>query len=160
MPRLPLLRPLAAAALGLALSIGSVLTPMPAAAQSLQLPDGQNQAAIALGALVALGVLGAVLSDDDDDDDDRDRDRHRDRDRVQVYRHAPDYGQASNDRVLPADCVRRLDGGQRVVAGQCLERRGYYAGLPGHCRSSVYSGDRYRAVYGLRCLRDSGFYVR
>ena len=165
MPRLP--RSLAAAGLGLSLAIGSLAAPAPALAQELDLPRvvQENPAAATLAALAALGIIAALVDDDDDDDDRRrDRDDFRydeGRERVEVYRRAPELGHEPAGRVLPADCVRRLDGGERVLAGQCLEQRGYYAaGLPGHCRASVYSGGHYRPIYDMRCLRGSGYYVR
>ena len=123
-------------------------------------PQRQNNTAVVVGALVALGVLGAILDDDDDDD--------RDRDRVEVRRRGDDglgrgdrYGYGGEGgRVLTAECVRHVRGGQRVLAGECLERQGYYVDLPDGCRSWVRDAGRDRPVYDMRCLRGSGYYVR
>ena len=164
MPRFP--RSLAAAALGLSLALGSVAAPAPALAQELDLPRvlQENPAAATLAALAALGIIAAIVDDDDDDDDrrrDRDDFRYDDgRERVEVYRRAPDLGYAPERRVLPAECVRRLEDGERVLAGRCLERRGVGAGLPGYCRTSAYADGRQRTVYDMRCLREEGFRVR
>ena len=164
MPR-PIRRSLAALGLSLSLALGAVVAPAPALAeadrQQLRLNDG---AGAAIAALIALGVIAAIIDDDDDDDDRRDRARDDRRERVQVHRRGPDRyyedGRFEDGRVLSAECVRHVRGGQRVLAGECLERRGHHARLPGHCRSQVYAGGRYRPVYDMRCLRGAGYYVR
>ena len=163
--RLPLLsRPIAA--LGLALSIGATALPAPALAeyhqQYRQPQQGQgNATAATIAALIALGVLGAIIDDDDDDDRrDRDRGRRGGRERVEVYRRGDEGRYREPSRVLSADCVRHVRGGQRVLSGDCLADRGFYGRLPEGCRSDVYERGRYAAVYDMRCLRGSGYFVR
>ena len=149
-------------ALGLALGL-ALAAPAPALAewpaQQQPLPRQDNTAAV-IGALIALGVLGAILDDDDDDDDD-------DRERVEVRRRGDDgfsdphgWGRGEERRVLTAECVRHVRGGRRVLAGECLERHGYHVDLPDRCRSWVRAGGRDRPVYDMRCLRGSGYHVR
>ena len=157
--RRALARPLAA--LGLSLALGATSLPAPAMAewhQQQRAPQGQlqgNAATATIAALLALGIIGAIIDDDDDDDDDR-RERRRDRyDRERVEIHRRDGG-----RVLSADCVRHVRGGQRVLSGECLEDRGFYDRLPDGCRSDLYARGRYEAFYDMRCLRGSGYFVR
>ena len=157
-------RTLTALGLSLALALGAA----PASAQVVfpdqQAPQRDNAAIAAIAALIALGVIGAIADDDDDDDRDDRRTRHRghddwshDWDREDWSR--DDWGRRDG-RVLTADCVRHVRGGQRVVAGECLERHGYRARLPEQCRSWIRAGGRDRPVYDMRCLRGSGYHVR
>lgn len=169
-----MLRSLAALGLSLSLALGAGLAPAQAQIEyadpyglqqpyryaqpqygAPQQPQRDNAAAAALAALLALGVLGAIADDDDDDDD---------RDRVEVRRRADDWsydGRNDGGRVLTADCVRHVHGGQRVLAGECLRRHGYSVRhLPDRCLSWVRSNGRDHQVYDMRCLRGSGFYVR
>ena len=160
-------RPLAA--LGLSLALGAASLPAPAAAEWNQGatrggPQLDGAATATIAALIALGVIGAII--DDDDDDDRD-DRYRDdrRERVEVYRHGDDRWRdegwrGERSRVLSAECVRHVRGGQRVLSGDCLADRGFHGRLPEGCRSDLYERGRYAAVYDMRCLRGSGYFVR
>lgn len=156
-------RTLSAVGLSLTLALGAA----PARAEIVyadQLPAGrQDAAAAALAALVALGVIAALVDDDDDDDRDRVDVRRRGHDE----RGHDDWGHDDWDldvrrdgRVLTAECVRHVRGGQRVVAGECLRRHGHRARLPEACRSWVRVGGRDRPVYDMRCLRGSGYHVR
>lgn len=167
-------RSLAALGLSAALSIGAATAPAPALAEyqygyqvqpqyGLQPQVQDNAAAAAIAALLALGVIAAIQDRDDDDDDDdrRERDRYDDRrERVEVLRRAPDAGRRDDGRVLSAQCVRQVQGGQRVLLGDCLARHGTRASLPGHCQAHVYTQGGYLPVYDMRCLRGSGFHVR
>jgi hypothetical protein len=144
------------AALGLSLALAAA----PASAQVVfpdqQAPQRDNAAVAAIAALIALGVIGAIASDDDDDDDRPAR--HRGHDDWDWDRgHDDEY---RDGRVLTAECVRHVRGGQRVLAGECLHRHGYRARLPEQCRSWVRAGGRDRPVYDMRCLRGSGYHVR
>ena len=160
-------RTLAALAVSVSLALGATVPP--AAAQSYGQatePPGQvNSTAIVIAGLLALGIIGAIIDDDEnDDDDDRDRrgwDGRRDHEgRDEVRRREPDEGRGERGRVLSAECVRHVRGGQRVLAGECLERRGFRGRLPEGCRSDLRDGGRRHAVYDLRCLRGSGYHLR
>ena len=160
-------RPLAA--LGLSLALGTASLPAPAMAEWNQGatrggPQLDGAAAATIAALIALGVIGAIIDDDDDDRGERRRerydDRHDGRERVEVYRRGEERWRDEGSRVLSAACVRHVRGGQRVLSGDCLEDRGFYGRLPDGCRSDVYERGRYAPVYDMRCLRGSGYFVR
>lgn len=149
------------APLCLSLSVAFGVAP-PGLAQNYDL-QGQtlqnNGAAAAIAALLALGVIAAIADDDDDDDDDREE-RRRDHDEWTGWDDR-DWDEGRRDgRVLSADCVRHVHGGQRVLAGECLRRHGHRARLPDHCLSWIRAGGRDRPVYDMRCLRGSGYHVR
>ena len=155
-----------ACVLGLSLAFGSTVAPVPASAQVFgqtqgrpsEQPGGDNTAAV-LAALLAFGIIGAIIDDDDDDDDgDRDRRDREDRDgRAEIGgRGGPD----GRGRELSADCVRHVGGGQRVLTRACLKDRGFRGRLPDGCRADLDDRGRRHAVYDLRCLRDAGYDLR
>lgn len=158
------MRILAALGLSAALALGApagaqIYTQDELEAQGQQ-PRRDNTAVAALAALLALGVIGAIV-DDDDDDDDRDEARRRGDRHDGWDRSDWDWeDDRRGGRVLTAECVRHVRGGQRVLSGACLRDHGYRARLPDHCLSWVRAGGRDREVYDMRCLRGSGFYVR
>lgn len=62
--------------------------------------------------------------------------------------------------VLPAQCVRRIEGGsvRRVVMGRCLKRTGFQpASLPRTCRMRVQTQNGQTRAFALPCLRQRGY---
>jgi hypothetical protein len=111
----------------------------------------------------------------------RDADRRETREaevRPYVYDHRPNVSnpQITYDRhipkvvprdvrrqgapVLPAECVRRIEGGSvgRVVMGRCLERNSISTkSLPKACRMTVETPRGEARAYALPCLRQRGY---
>lgn len=62
--------------------------------------------------------------------------------------------------ILPADCVRRIEGGTvgRVVMGPCLERNSISTkSLPRACRMIVQTRRGEARAFALPCLRQRGY---
>ncbi|MDP4989966.1 MAG: hypothetical protein NWQ37_01980 [Marivita lacus] len=72
----------------------------------------------------------------------------------------PREGRPRQGDVLPADCVRRIEGGrvERVVMSRCLERSNISTrSLPKACRMIVQTRRGEAKAYALPCLRHRGY---
>ncbi|MFA8384938.1 MAG: hypothetical protein ACEPO2_04895 [Pelagibaca sp.] len=72
----------------------------------------------------------------------------------------PRQGRPRHGSVLPASCVRRIEGGrvERVVLSRCLERSNISSqSLPKACRMDVQTRRGAAKAYALPCLRHRGY---
>lgn len=158
-----------AAVLAISTTIATV-SAMPARAAS------EDDIAKLLAGAATIFIIGKAIQnsrDDDRKDKKKEEVRHYTPDhkphvsKPPVYTHnAPlpkvvprDVNTRHND-VLPAKCVRRIEGGRvgRVVMGRCLERNNVSTrSLPKACRMTVETRRGATRAYALPCLRHRGY---
>ncbi|MEN8750007.1 hypothetical protein [Marivita sp.] len=131
-----------------------------------------------LAGAATIFIIGKAIQNSRDDDDRRDKKKEEVRHFVPdhraghvskppVYTHqkpipkvVPRDVTQRHKEVLPANCVRRIEGGRvgRVVMGRCLERNNISTrSMPKACRMTVESRRGEVRAYALPCLRHRGY---
>ncbi len=129
-----------------------------------------------LAGAATIFIIGKAIQnsrDDDRKDKKKDEVRHYVPDHRPHQSKPPAYGydrpipkviprdvKRHNAAALPAQCVRRIEGGRvsRVVMGRCLERNSISTrSLPKACRMTVETRRGEARAYALPCLRHRGY---
>ena len=142
----------------------SLATATPATAQGL---DREDVGKLLIG-LAAVAVIGAAIEGNKDRNESTQvHDRHnwnginRNNDWSSLTNNNHNAGNNRNRRVLPRDCVRRVEtrfGTQRMFGQRCLERNYRHVNsLPGRCAVRVYTDNGPRRGFDPQCLREQGY---
>lgn len=127
----------------------------------------EDIARLLAGAATVFIIGKAIQNARDDDRDDRRKVVTHHKPKQNYYRHEPipkviprDYRRHDRTAALPAQCVRRIDGGRvnRVVLDRCLERNNVSArSLPKACRMTVETRRGTARAHALPCLQNRGY---
>lgn len=135
----------------------------------------EDIARLLAGAATVFIIGKAIQNARDDDRDDRKKaiTQHRPRQQYynqqyynqKSYKPVPkvvprNYGRHDRATALPAQCVRRIEGGRvnRVVLDRCLQRNNFSSrSLPNACRMNVETRGGTARAYALPCLRNRGY---
>ncbi|MEM9551936.1 MAG: hypothetical protein AAGA05_12220 [Pseudomonadota bacterium] len=127
--------------------------------------QGEDVAKIIAG-LAALALIARAVEKANDDDDDR-SDRHVTHNHYNYKRRSTPnprpLPKAVSNRVLPAECLRRVDnrsGRYRILGRECISNRwGNPDRLPSACAARISTSDGLRRGYRPQCLRNHGYRI-